>query len=236
MLDKPAIPPRARLAASPLEVLQVLPAIGRLMVTANHSGATHERIGTVEAVTFRDGWAILSGAEHESRIELAAIAEIVVDRSSVMRDKAYPRLDLLRADGSAIAGIVGFEGLEPFDVAVSGLALDAAVEPRPEKPASRGDEAAADDAGRVRLEAAQQAGDEVVIGFRRPGFRQVWRGRIEAVKPAMGFINVMRPDFHLHLKAGAVAEWRDGGDGTFEAFGPEGAPIGLSLAFTSARA
>jgi putative heme degradation protein len=38
------------------------------------------------------------------------------------------------------------------------------------------------------------------------------------VKPAMGFINVMKPDFHLHLRGGAVATWqrKDVGNGTVE--------------------
>ena len=44
--------------------------------------------------------------------------------------------------------------------------------------------------------------------FRAPGFEQAFRGVVETVKPAMGFINVMRADFHLHLKSAAVAEWR----------------------------
>ena len=100
MLDKPTTLPRARLDVSVQDVLATLPAIGKLMVTARHLGATHERIGTVETVTFEDGWAVIGGAEHESRIELASVAEIIVDRTSVMKDKADPRIDLNRADGS----------------------------------------------------------------------------------------------------------------------------------------
>ena len=40
------------------------------------------------------------------------------------------------------------------------------------------------------------------------GVSQSWQGRIEAVKPAMGFLNVMTPDFHLHLEGGSVSGWR----------------------------
>lgn len=230
MLDKPTTLPRARLDASPRDVLAVLPAIGRLMVTAKHLGATHERIGTVETVSFEDGWAMIGGAEHESRIELDSVAEIIVDRTSVMKDKAYPRLDLNRADGSYICGIVGFDGIEPFDAAVAALGQGTAVEAKPETPAGDRVEASETDPGRLPLEDAQAAAVPVVIGFRRPGFQQFWRGTIETVKPAMGFINVMRADFHLHLKAGAVAEWRrDPVTGEREAFNADGEPLGLSL-------
>ena len=135
MLDKPTTLPRARLDASPRDVLAVLPAIGRLMVTAKHLGATHERIGAVETVEFEDGWAVIGGAEHESRIELASVAEIIVDRTSVMKDKAYPRIDLHRPDGSYICGIVAFDGLEPFDAAVAPLGRGTAMERKPEAPA-----------------------------------------------------------------------------------------------------
>ena len=47
------------------------------------------------------------------------IGEMIVDRTSLMQGKAYPRLDLHRADGSYICGIVGFDGIEPFDAALA---------------------------------------------------------------------------------------------------------------------
>lgn len=234
MLDTPASPPttlpRARLDASAEDVLATLPSIGRLMVTARHLGATHERIGMVESVRFEDGWAVIGGTEHESRIELARIAEIIVDRTSVMKDKAYPRIDLNRADGSYICGIVAFDGLEPFDAAVAALGVGTAIDAKPDTPPSERVEASETDPGRLPLEDAQAAQFPVVIGFKRPGFQQFWRGTIETVKPAMGFINVMRSDFHLHLKAGAVAEWhRDSVTGEREAFNADGEPLGLTL-------
>ena len=72
---------------------------------------------------------------------------------------------------------------------------------------------------------------EVTIEFRRPGLTQSWNGVIEDVKPAMGFINVMRPDFHLHLRGGAVRRWRraEAGDGMVEmtAENAQSEPIGL---------
>ena len=54
----------------------------------------------------------------------------------------------------------------------------------------------------------ERAAGRVTIELTRPSFRQAWVGDIPAVKPAMGFINIIRPDFHLHLKGGSVSGWR----------------------------
>jgi hypothetical protein len=229
MLDKPTTFPRARLAATPEAVLAALPQVGRLMVTAKNLGATHERIGAVETVSFADGWAIIGGAEHESRIELASIAEMIVDRTSVMKDKAYPRIDLNRADGSYICGIVAFDGLEPFDSAIAAFGPGEALDPKPETGPSERIEPAATDPGLVTLEAVRDAATPVIVGFRQPGFTQAFRGVVETVKPAMGFINIMRADFHLHLKSGAVAEWREVA-GERRAVNADGQELGLYLA------
>lgn len=232
MLDKPNLPQRARLSASAADVLAALPAIGRLMVTSNQHGATHERIGTVERVGITDGRATIAGAEHESRLDLAEVAELVVDRTSVMKDKAYPRIEFRRADGTEIMHIVGFDGLEPFDAAIAAFGPGEALElPERPEPGPRG-EVAEGDVGQTLFEAALAAGRPVVVSFDKPGFSQSWRGTIEAVKPAMGFVNLMRPDFHLHLKSGAVAVWRpvsvEGGT-RYEALTNDGIPVGLAL-------
>ena len=229
MLDKPHTLPRARLAATPEAVLAALPQVGRLMITARNLGATHERIGKVESVSFADGWAVIGGAEHDSRIELGAIAELIVDRTSVMQEKAYPRIDLHRADGSYICGIVGFDGLDPFDAALAPFGPGQAVEPKPDPGPTERIEPAATDPGLVALEAVREAAAPVIVGFRQPGFRQAFRGVVETVKPAMGFINIMRTDFHLHLKSGAVAEWREV-DGERRARNADGEELGLYLA------
>jgi putative heme degradation protein len=218
--------PRERLAASPLEVLRRLPSIGKLMLTANHLGVTHERIGVVETIATDGTWGIVSGTEHDSRIELGTVAEIIVDRTSAMQDKAYPHIEFLRVDGSEICHVVGFDGLAPFDEALAMLGPGSPADARPAPVAREKTEVDAADAAMLRFEEARSAGAPVVIAFRRPGFQQKWTGVIEAVKPAMGFVNVMRPDFHLHIRAGAVGAWLS--NGTI-AVSPAGEPIGLSI-------
>jgi hypothetical protein len=232
MLDKPHLPQRARLAAPPEAVLATLPQVGRLMITAKNLGATHERIGPVETVRFVDGWAIIGGTDHESRIELSAIAEMIVDRTSIMQGKTYPRLDLNRPDGSYICGIVGFDGIEPFDSAIAAFGPGEALDPKSETGPTERTDPEPTDPGLLVLEASREAATPVIIDFRQPGFWQAFRGVVETVKPAMGFINVMRPDFHLHLKSGAVAVWRPMPTETgtrYEALGPDGVALGLSL-------
>ena len=71
--------------------------------------------------------------------------------------------------------------------------------------------------------------------MRLPGREQVWTGEIEAVKPGMGFANVMTADFHLHLKAGSVTEWRSDKD-SWIALGPDGQETGLVVTSAGAHA
>ncbi len=199
---------RARLSASAQEVFATLPAMGRIMINTRWNGATHERMGAVENVTFENGWAICTGAEHASRIELARIASIIVDRTSIMGGEAYPRLDFHLDDDSVLCSVISFAGLAPFDAALAALdpGEELSIEDKPARgPAS---EEQPNDPGLVAFERALAGGDTVTIGIERPGFIQSWEGVVEKVSPSRGFINVMRPDFHLHLRMGAVHGWR----------------------------
>jgi putative heme degradation protein len=68
--------------------------------------------------------------------------------------------------------------------------------------------------------------------MRRIGLVQAWDGALPEAKPMMGFVNIISKDFHLHLKAGAVARWRKLGDDQdveLHAEGADGAIIGLVL-------
>jgi len=64
--------------------------------------------------------------------------------------------------------------------------------------------------------------------FERDGISQAWTGVIETVKPAMGFVNIMTPDFHLHLKGGTVSAWQTN-QGEYKAVGFDGKLTGLVL-------
>lgn len=224
--------PRARLSASPADIVRALPAMGRIMINTRWNGATHERMGAVETVGEDGGWLVCSGPEHTARIELSRIASVVVDRTSIMGGEAYPRADFLLEDGSVLCSAISFSGLAPFDAALAafGPGEPLPVEERtPPAAAATSDEA---DPGAEAFERALAAGAEVIIRVERPGFVQHWQGVVEKVSPSRGFINVMRPDFHLHLRAGAVSGWRQetqGDDLVLFAFGADGAPTGLTL-------
>ena len=64
-----------------------------------------------------------------------------------------------------------------------------------------------DDLGARSFAAILASGTAITIDVERPGLFQHWEGALPEPKPAMGFVNIMQPDFHLHLKAGAVAGW-----------------------------
>lgn len=224
---------RAQLDVNPAALLTRLPAIGRVMINAEHRGATHERIGQVEKVRIENGWMICEGAEHDSRIELAAIASIIVDRTSVMREKSYPRIELRDTNGETIANVTGFEGLEPFDAVLS--AFPQGVE-LPIGERSPGGDARADldenDPGLTPFRAAEGNSSRIEVTLSTLSFRQRWEGNMPAVKPAMGYVNIIQPDFHLHLKGGSVAGWRredDGARACFLALADDGSETGLAV-------
>lgn len=221
-------PSHELLTAAPADVLDLLPGMGRLMVVLRAGGATHERIGPVGAVSREGGAVRIAGACHDATLPLAPVAAVALDRSSVMRDKVYPRLEFRDAAGQVLVAVVGMEGLEPFEAALAGFPRR--PEPAPEKPGrvERAD-LAADDPARAPFEAIVASGQPVQITAAAHGVSQSWQGRIEAVKPAMGFLNVMTPDFHLHLEGGSVSGWR-AEPGRRIALDAGGRPTGLSLA------
>lgn len=194
---------------------------------ARGPGVLLERIGRVETVQEAEGEIRLGGACHDARIALGPIAEVVVDRSSIMRDKVMPRVELRAASGALLVSAIGLEGLDPFEAALEGLTRAPAAEAaKPEEdPAPV---LAEDHPGLAPFETLLDAGAEVAIELELPGLRQMWRGRIEELKPMMGFLNIMTADFHLHLRGGSVSGWA-AEPGLRCALGPDGAPTGLTL-------
>jgi putative heme degradation protein len=223
---------RERLDVAPAALLSRLPSIGKVMINAEHRGATHERIGKVEQVRVVDGWIVCEGAEHNSRIRIAAIDEIIVDRTSVMRDKAYPRIELRDRDGKAVSNITGFEGLEPFDAILAEFPQGTELPLEERGAAGEHGELAESDPGLVPFAAVERNGGRVTVELDLPSFRQVWEAEMPAIKAAMGYINIILPDFHLHLRGGAVASWRreeNAGRVRFVALDTEGTELRLAM-------
>ncbi|MGE0211777.1 MAG: hypothetical protein AB7S41_08795 [Parvibaculaceae bacterium] len=226
-----AIPARADLGNDVPGILRCLPRMGKVMLTTRLNGATHERIGPVAEVFLKDGIVACRGAMHDSRIDPAAIASVIVDRTGRMRDTVLPRLDFRDAEAQVVFSIVGMEGPEAFDTGLAAIGVGTPL-PEEEKPEREPATLGENDPGALPFEAAARAAEAIRIEIDRPGLHQAWSGKVEAVKPGMGFINVMQPDFHLHLRGGAVASWKKevAGDRTvLRAIGPNGMPIGLSV-------
>ena len=236
----------AVLQAPTTEILDRLPRIGRLMVSASTDGITHELIAPVDEVTHHErGVSLFQRTSKDvSQVMAGDVARVVVDRSSVMRDKVYPRLGFETADGRMQFSVVGFEGLEPFDAALEGIAEARA--PKTEAPeAPRAEAPALPDPRRIpdALALAASSAADFTLGYEaKGGLLQFWTGRIAELKPAMGFINVILPAFHLHVKDGAIGWWQpypfrqpgnpDGsatGRMRLAAFRPDGAMTPLTL-------
>lgn len=223
------LPVYSDLTASPAEVLARLPRIGRLMILNSTAGVTHERIGQLDAIRFDGAEAVTEGPDHNARIHLPAIARMTVDRSSAMGDKAYPRINFLDAGGRILFGAVSFAGMEPFDAALDGLPFaPLAAAPQGFDFAGPGAEPPAEDPALPVLDSL--TGREATIAIAQPGFRQQWTGVAGAIRPSRGFLNVMVPNFHFHLKAGSVGGWSesDGGQ-VLTALAPGGEALGLTI-------
>lgn len=70
---------------------------------------------------------------------------------------------------------------------------------------------------------------ELHITFDNGTLHQSRRGQIEAARSAMGFLNVMTPDFHLHLRGGSFSGWRSAPGQRF-ALAENGEETGLQIA------
>lgn len=220
--------PRECILSDACDIIESLPRIGALMITAKQAGVTHERIGAIESVTMADGWLVCSGKAHDSRIDPSLISTVTIDRTSVMQEQVYPRLDFIDKQGVVVFGVVGFGGLDPFDAALS--AFDRVpMPPAPIDPPGERPEVAPDDPGRLPFDRAMATTANISITMTKAGFEQSWSGPLTTVKPARGFINIMHPDFHLHIRAGSVSAWRqdDARPDRLVAFDQSGAEIGL---------
>lgn len=229
---------REALLQSPAEILPLLTAMGRVMLSARRQGAIHERMGAVQGVTIDADKARLAGECHDSVIDLAVVKRIVVDRSGKMRDKVLPKLECQDAAGETLFSLIGLEGLEPFDAALAPLGAGAPLEPVLREAPAGGSQNAPqqdvrpDDLGAATFAAILGNALPVAIDFERPGLFQHWVGLLPEPKPSMGFVNVMQGDFHLHLQAGAVVGWarhQTEAEVMLRALDAEGCETGLSL-------
>lgn len=225
-------PVYARITAPAPAVLDRLPVIGRVMLIASGGGVTHERIGQLDGFRIAGDRAVAHGPDHDAELSLPAIARIEIDRSSVMGEKAFPRVNFRAEGGRALFSVVSFAGMDPFDAALADLAHEALSEPVAGFDLSgMTDEAPTADPALAVLEGLVGRAAQVTV--ERPGFRQSWQGTVPAIKPSRGFLNILVPDFHFHLKAGAVTGWdtQPGADGgtIWRAQGEGGAALALTI-------
>lgn len=238
-MTDPASATRRFVLETPDTVVRRLPDIGKLMIIGKRNGVTHERIGPVEHVEDDGAFLVCRGQDHDSRLDPQLVATVVIDTSSVMQEQVYPRLDFNGADGEPVFSVVGFGGLEPFETALAGLSTEVDPVERPKAERTERADVATDDPGLVPLNAALASAETIVIAFDQPGFSQRWSGVVPKVSPAMGFINVMTSDFHLHLLGGTVSRWQEEAtedEVVLAAYGKDERPTGLTLRAKTAAA
>jgi putative heme degradation protein len=229
-----AIALRQQLNAAPGHVLTRLTAMGRIMIVAQDGGVTHERIGIVEKIRRNEGSFSFTGVAHDCTVDMSQVATAIADRSGKMKDKVLPRLELLNAGGELVFSVVGLDGIERFD---EGLARfdGTAMAPKVKDNAAGARATLRDDDPAMQpLAAAHDADAEITIEMQKAGMMQRWRGVPPAINPAMGFVNIIAPDFHLHVRGGVVARWDRhdtdiSGHARLSALDKDGKPTGLTL-------
>lgn len=230
---------REILLGSVADAVATVTAMGRVMLSAAAGGVIHERMGPVAGVAEADGRLILSGEMHDAAIDLGVIVRVVADRTGRMKDRILPRLELQDEAGATAFSLIGLDGIESFDAALDRLGPGEALPAKPprEAPTSASAPPETADAGARLLDSVRAAGLPISVRFRLNGLEQGWTGVIAEVKPAMGFLNILQPDFHLHLKDHAVVAWRrsPAGEGlAMHAEAADGTPLGLVFSGPSA--
>ena len=223
---------RQRLSDPPIRILNRLPLAGKLMIVAQNDGVTHERIGHIERLEKQADRVFCIGQAHNCSIDLASVSSVVIDRTARMKDRVLPKLEFQNAVEETLFTVVSLDIGDKFDTGFGSFAGVPVVVP--DKQSSGASSLSSDDPAFQPLRAAIEAGIEIEIQMRRPGLDQRWRGIVPTINPAMGFINLIAADFHLHLRGGAIASWRSQGaevDGDVElaAIGQDGDPLGLVL-------
>jgi putative heme degradation protein len=176
------------------------------MLAVRYEGITHERMGVVDDVTVIGSQAHCAGSTQDTQIEYPEIETIIIDRTGRTKDQVLPRLDFLDRDGEVVISATALDGPEPFDAALESLG---AVVPMPEPKRGPTPQTTVTDSdpGTLPLAAASRTRIPIAIEMHRPAVVQRWRGVVEEVVAAMGFISVMEPDFHLHVRGGSVTHW-----------------------------
>jgi putative heme degradation protein len=230
MTQNPA-PKLVEINAQPDDVLLRLPELGSLMMIGKARGATHERIGGVADVTRQAERLACKGPFHDSLLDYGQVHNIQLNTARLIQGKAYPRMEFHDAAGETLFAVVGFEGAEIFEERLSHFPCvelgPAEAPPFPKRP-----DVAEDDIGCLPLKAVLASQQPISIVFETNAFRQSWTGVVERVSPGMGFINVTRDDFHLHLLGGTVASWiedQEDGESILVALDHHGAQAGLTL-------
>lgn len=217
--------------ATPLDVLGRLTQLDKLMLISTGGGVTHERIGKLDSVSLDGDRVRATGPDHDAMITVAAISAMEFDRDRNVGEKQYPRVNFLGADGKALFSAISFVGLEPFEAALAGLDLPSpASEPAPFSLQQAENDLT--DPGQLALEALATLDSPVTVRVERAGYVQNWTGRVESILARRGFINIIIPNFHFHLRTGTVAGWKHDMEAKqLVATNEAGQPLGLSIIF-----
>ena len=110
-----------------------------------------------------------------------------------------PKIEFQNSAEETLFTVVSLDNSDKFDAGFTSFGSVPVA--TPDKQLSEASQHSDDDPAFQPLRAAIEAGIEIEIQMRRPALDQRWRGKVPALNPAMGFINLIAADFHLHCRA-----------------------------------
>jgi hypothetical protein len=81
----------------------------RVMISLHRTGFIHERLAIVDSVATSGGEIVVTGAEQDITVPEVALIRTVLDISTEMRGKLYPKLEFLGEDGERVLTVTGLE-------------------------------------------------------------------------------------------------------------------------------
>ncbi|MEO9900500.1 hypothetical protein [Nisaea sp.] len=200
---------RHGLNATPVDIMKLLPDMDRVQTGARADGAVHERLGKIEKVEVTDTFVRISGACHDLVLDPSDLVSVEYDTSMEMRDKIYPRLDMMGKDGDVLFSFTGLEGLEAMEPHLAKFSRTP-VAPRARPTQEEAEPDLENDPARPFLESLIGAAP-VTVRIETPVFIQKWTGAVAKMLPAGGCFNIILKDFHLHLPANSLSGWEERG-------------------------
>ncbi|MGE4323871.1 MAG: hypothetical protein AB7E60_12700 [Sphingobium sp.] len=202
---------------------------GPLQITVRCDGVGHEQFGRLQLRAAGDR--LLVEGDMTLTIETAMIDRIILNQQRGLTVADQHRIDFVTRDNVTAFSLLNLAEDSRWRTELNDM-IGEPVHDAPLQLFPAGQDAALDPALPI-LDAACRAGSPVEVQLAKPGASATWRGQIHALSASRDYVNVIQPDFHLHLRGGRIPRWEEerdaGGAPFYRAIDPQGEGMDLSI-------